>query len=293
MPRHPPPGSAAVHKVCWWLSILSMYTVIAAPGKQGFFILVGVLSERCNLNTGREQSVLFRHTFFHSSPAAVITCVYAWAILGSAPHHALLSTPAFQPRAAEIREDAQSSDTLYWLPCSQHLLRTTEAALIVLRKFDKKPNIWTTFNSEKSFTHSDPAMWAMSHHCNASWAVKWIRRNNFLVPCIYLEVQKPCCLPCNVLFDIPSLEPYPTPLPPSNLLTPLVRSGEITLQHLQKQKGHQSGCMVDGKGIFSLCNSGSPTPVLFFGIAKDHFSPKHKGLLWAASLKDRNRSTYS
>lgn len=91
---------------------------------KGRSILVGTLSERCNLNTGREQSVLFRHTssFFYSSPAAIITGVYAWAILGSAPHHALQSTPAFQPRAAEIREDAQvwvsEGLTLYWLLCS-------------------------------------------------------------------------------------------------------------------------------------------------------------------------------
>lgn len=37
MPRHPPQGSAATHKMCWWLSTLSMYTVIAALRKQGFF----------------------------------------------------------------------------------------------------------------------------------------------------------------------------------------------------------------------------------------------------------------
>lgn len=37
MPRHPPLGSAAAQKMCWWLSILSTYTVIAALRKQGFF----------------------------------------------------------------------------------------------------------------------------------------------------------------------------------------------------------------------------------------------------------------
>lgn len=37
MPRHPPLGSAAAQKTCWWLSILSMYTAIAALRKQGFF----------------------------------------------------------------------------------------------------------------------------------------------------------------------------------------------------------------------------------------------------------------
>lgn len=59
MPRYPPLGNAAAHKMCWWLSILSMYSVI----EQGFFLFVCVLSERCNRSTGREQNVLFRHFY--------------------------------------------------------------------------------------------------------------------------------------------------------------------------------------------------------------------------------------
>lgn len=123
---------------------------------KGVFILVGMLSEKCNLNTGREQCVLFRHTssFFHSFPAAIITCVYPWAILSSAPRPALQSTSAFQPKAAEIREDAQ-----VWVPegltlCTSYPAHHScwENQKQHLRKFDKKPNV-NNFNSEKSFTN--------------------------------------------------------------------------------------------------------------------------------------------
>jgi len=56
---------------------------------------------------------------------------------------------------------------------------------------------------------------------HASRVVKWVRMNNFFIPCIYLEVQKLCCLHYNVLLHIPGLEPYPTPLPLSNFVIPL------------------------------------------------------------------------
>lgn len=56
---------------------------------------------------------------------------------------------------------------------------------------------------------------------DASTVVKWIRMNNFLVPCIYLEKQKLCCLHYNVLLHLPGLETYPTPPLLSNLRTPL------------------------------------------------------------------------
>lgn len=55
--------------------------------------------------------------------------------------------------------------------------------------------------------------------------------------------------------------------------------GQERLQYStsKTKKDIKSGCMVDGESLFSPCKSGSPTPVLCFDIAKDHFSPKHKG----------------
>lgn len=113
IPRHPPLGQCNCSENVLVVKHIKHVQSLQHLENKGVFILVGMLSEKCNLNTGREQCVLFRHTssFFHSFPAAIITCVYAWAILSSAPRPALQSTSAFQPKAAEIREDAQ-----VWVP---------------------------------------------------------------------------------------------------------------------------------------------------------------------------------
>lgn len=73
-----------------------------------------------------------------------------------------------------------------------------------------------------------------------------------------LQVQKLCCLHYNVLLHTPGLEPYPTPLPLSNIKIPLVYrynfdmpcnmgSGEIMVQHFQEQRGHWIWLQVGAK----------------------------------------------
>lgn len=91
-----------------------------------------------------------------------------------------------------------------------------------------------------------------------------------------------------MVLNIPGLEPYTTPLPPPNLIIPLAQRFKFDMLCNMGQERSQysasknkedikSGCMMHGKGFFSPCNSGSPTPVLLLARAKDHFSPKHKG----------------
>lgn len=97
-------------KICWWLSILSMYTVISAFTKQGFFLLVYMVFECRNLKMGRGQTVLFRYllSFFHNSPAAGSSCVpaaYMHEPPGLAPHHLCISAQGW--RLPGIRDDAR------------------------------------------------------------------------------------------------------------------------------------------------------------------------------------------
>lgn len=128
---------------------------------------------------------------------------------------------------------------------------------------------------------------------DASWVVKWVRKNNFLVPCIYLEVRKLCWLHYNMMLDIPGLEPYTTPLPPSNLIIPLAsltwlvmwgweRSQNSTSKNRKEAK---SGCMVDAT-LVVLHQS-------YFVIQQENsLFPQTQGVgMWATSLKDTNRST--
>lgn len=143
-------------KICWWLSILSMYTVISAFTKQGFFLLVYTVFECRNLKIGRGQTVLFRYllSFFHNSPAAGSSCVpaaYMHEPPGLAPHRALESISAFQPKAGVCQESEMMPKFGFlkvWhfvLAVFPQLLGKTQAALIVLRKFYKKPsmdNFW-------------------------------------------------------------------------------------------------------------------------------------------------------
>lgn len=125
---------------------------------------------------------------------------------------------------------------------------------------------------------------------DVSWVVKWVRKNNFHVPCIYLEVQKLCCLHYNVLLTSQAWNPiqhlYLHPilkllwLRDSSLMWPVMWGQERSQYSTSKNgKDTKTGCMVDGKGLFSPCNSGSLIPVLFCDTAKTiPFSPKHKGV---------------
>lgn len=66
MPRHPPVGSATCSENVLVVKHIKHVQSLQHLENKGVFILVGMLSERCNLNTGREQSVLFRHTYLFS-----------------------------------------------------------------------------------------------------------------------------------------------------------------------------------------------------------------------------------
>lgn len=124
---------------------------------------------------------------------------------------------------------------------------------------------------------------------DASRVVKWIRKNNFLVPCIYLEVQKLCCLHYNMLLHIPGLEPYPTP---SSVQFSNSSGLEIQVWHAPQhgvRRGHgtasprtertlnlAAGWREKASSPLAALVAALHQSSLFFDRAKDHFSPKHK-----------------